>query len=251
VPNALQAPSLAHPFGTDEFGRDLFSRMLVGARSLVLVAGLATLVTLVIGVIWGLLAAYFGGIRDEVLMRAVDITLSVPELLVAILVVSVFGSNTPTLILAVAIVFSPYVSRVIRSVALVVIAQEYVNAAKAAGEGTAYILVREILPNMVPVLAVEAAMRFGFVVLLVASLGFLGLGVQPPTPDWGLIVAESRNYMRVAPWVICFPAAGIATLVIASHTAADRINAQTRRTRRFRGGAASQPVLEPPPRAEV
>lgn len=221
--HALLAPSLSHPFGTDQFGRDLFSRMLVGTRSLIAISGLATLVTLAIGVAWGLLAAYLGGIRDELLMRGVDIAISIPEMLIAILILTVFGPSNSNLIVAVAIVFAPFVSRIVRSAALSIVAQGYVDAARTAGEGTLYVVFREVLPNIVPLLLVEAAIRFSFVVLLVASLGFLGLGVQPPTPDWGLMVSDSRPYVGGAPWLIAFPAGGIALIVISCHTLADRL----------------------------
>jgi peptide/nickel transport system permease protein len=228
VANALAAPSLAHPFGTDQFGRDAFSRMLVGSRTLVSLSVMATVATLILGVTWGLLAAYLGGVREEILMRAVDVVISVPPILISIMIIVVFGSNSLTLVAAVAIVFSPFVSRIMRSQGLVIIAQEYVSAARIAGESTAYILFREILPNMFSLLAVESAMRFGFVVLLVAGLGFLGLGVQPPTPDWGYMLNDSRNYLQTAPWLAAFPAVGIASVVITSNALADAIGGSRR-----------------------
>jgi peptide/nickel transport system permease protein len=239
VAHALAAPSLTHPFGTDQFGRDEFSRMLVGSRSLVTLSVTATVATLVLGVTWGLLAAYVGGVREEILMRAVDIIISVPPILISIMIIVVFGSNNLTLAAAVAIVFSPFVSRVVRSQGLVVIAQEYVSAARIAGESTAYILFREILPNMFTLIAVEAAMRFGFVVLLVAGLGFLGLGVQPPTPDWGYMLNDSRNYLQTAPWLVAFPAVGIAAVVITSNALADAMSG-SRRVQQVRRGALAE-----------
>jgi peptide/nickel transport system permease protein len=202
--------------------------MLVGSRTLVTVSVTATVATLVLGVTWGLLAAYLGGAREDMLMRAVDIVMSVPPILISIMIIVVFGSNILTLIAAVAIVLAPFVSRVMRSQGLVVAAQEYVSAARIAGESTTYILFREILPNMLSLMAVESAMRFGFVVLLVASLGFLGLGVQPPTPDWGYMLNDSRNYLEAAPWLIAFPAAAIATVVITSNALADAIGGSQR-----------------------
>ncbi len=223
VPNSLTPPSWSHPFGTDQYGRDLLSRMMTGSRSLVTVSTFATVLTLIIGVIWGLVAAYSGGIRDELLMRAVEIVISIPPLLIAIMIITVLGTEERNLILAIAFVYSPFVARVTRSAAFNITNQEYVDAARIAGESSGYIIFWEVLPNLVGVLLVEAAMRFGFVVLLVASLGFLGLGVQPPTPDWGLIISESRNYMRIAPWLLLFPAIGIAMVVVASHALADRL----------------------------
>jgi peptide/nickel transport system permease protein len=219
----LAGPRLAHLFGTDQFGRDLLSRMLAGARSLGIVAGSATLLTVGLGTVWGLVAAYMGGLLDEALMRLVDVVISIPEMLIAIVVLTAFGSGAMNLVFAIAIVFAPFVARVIRSATLAITSQEYVNAARVAGESVPFILFGEILPNITHVLGVEAATRFGLIVLLVASLGFLGLGVQPPTPDWGLIVSESRDYMRVAPWLIGFPAGGIAVLVMAAHAMADRL----------------------------
>jgi peptide/nickel transport system permease protein len=225
VPNSFEAPSLLH-----QFGRDLLSRVMIGSRTLVTISGLATLIAIVVGVAWGMLAAYSGGIRDELLMRAVDITISIPAMLVAVMILTVLGSSNRNLILAAGLIYSPFTARVVRSASLVIIGQEYIDAARIAGESTTYILFREVLPNLIPVLGVETAMRFGFVVLLVASLGFLGLGVQPPTPDWGLIVSESRNYMRLAPWLIVVPASGIGALVIACHALADKIGVSKKPT---------------------
>ena len=240
VLDSLKAPSLSHPLGTDEFGRDVLSRMMIGARTLVTVSVVATIGTVVLGVLWGLTAAYLGGIREEFLMRTVDITVAVPELLIAIVIVSALGTSAFWLIVAVVIVFAPYVSRIVRSAALAAISQEYVDAAKIAGERTPYILFREILPNILPVVLVEAALRFGFVVLLVASLGFLGLGVQPPTPDWGSSVKESIPYMQQAPWLVLCPAVAIATIVLATHSLADRISSRRARRSPAAGSAGLQ-----------
>jgi peptide/nickel transport system permease protein len=199
--------------------------MLVGARSLVVVSGSTALVALALGVTWGLFAAYLGGFQDELLMRGVDIAISVPEMLIAIVVLTVFGSSDITVIIAVAIVFAPYVARIVRSAALTIVAQEYVDAARAAGERSSYILFREVLPNLQSVLLVEAAVRLSLVVLLVASLGYLGLGVQPPTPDWGLMVSDSQDYIVQAPWLVLFPALGIGLIVVSCHSLADRVAA--------------------------
>lgn len=222
--NSLKPPSLSHPMGLDQYGRDVFSRMIIGTRSLATVTLGATVIAMVIGSVWGLLAAFLGKYYDEILMRIVDILISIPVMIVAVLLISMLGPSENNIIIAVAIVYSPFVSRVIRSEALVIMSQEFIDAARITGENSFFIISREMLPNLLHILFIEGAMRFGFVVLLVASLGFLGLGVQPPTPDWGLMISESRNYMRIAPWLIIFPACGLGVFVIASHSLADKIS---------------------------
>lgn len=221
--HSLQGPSLSHPFGTDQYGRDLLSRMMTGARTLVAVAGGATVVCLALGVVWGLMAAYLGGRGDEIMMRAADILMTIPGILIAMMILVSLGPSDLNVMFAVALLFSPYVSRVVRSGALIEMSQEYVDAARITGEGMIWIISREILPNLRSILLIEAAVRFGFCVLIIASLGFLGLGVQPPTPDWGLIVYESRHYMGDAPWVVAFPLLGIGGLVLVAHSLADRL----------------------------
>jgi peptide/nickel transport system permease protein len=210
----LQPPSRQHFLGTDRFGRDVFSRILVGSRDVYVVAGSGTLVAVVVGLTLGLLAGYFGGLVDELLMRLVDLLLAIPPLLLAMIILFTLGPSRVNVILVVGFLYVPMVSRVVRSVVLDLKTRQFVEAAKLRGEGSLYIMFREILPNVLPQLAVEASMRFSYAIFLVASLGFLGLGVQPPSPDWGLMVGEARNYFSQAQWALLAPAGAIAILVV-------------------------------------
>jgi peptide/nickel transport system permease protein len=210
----LKPPSSAHVFGTDQFGRDIYSRIIVGTRDVFAVAGAGTVVAVVLGLLVGLLASYFGGLSDEVAMRLVDVLLAIPPLLLAMIILATLGSSRANVILVVGVLYIPMVARVVRSVVLDLKTRQFVEAAKLRGEKSAYIMRREILPGVLPALAVESSMRFSYAIFLVASLGFLGLGIQPPTPDWGLMVGEGRNYFTQAPWILLFPAAAIAVLII-------------------------------------
>jgi peptide/nickel transport system permease protein len=217
----LATPSLTHPFGADQFGRDIFSRVIVGTRNIFLIGGLGTLVAVVIGTAIGLLAGYIGGTGDEVIMRLLDVLLSFPSLLLALVLLAAVGPSNLNIVLVVAILYIPMVARVVRSMVLDLKNKEFVEAARVRGEGRGYILFREILPNSLPPLLVEASMRFSYSIFLVASLGYLGLGVQPPSPDWGLQINEARNFFQIAPWVLLFPACTIAVLVIATSLMSD------------------------------
>ncbi len=210
----LQPPSAEHIFGTDQFGRDIFSRVLSGARDVFIVAGTGTLIAVLLGLGLGLLAGYFGSILDEIAMRLVDVLLAIPPLLLALLILATLGPSRVNVIVVVGILYIPMVSRVVRSVVLDLKTRQFVEAAKMRGESAAYIMFSEMLPSVLPPLAVESSMRFAYAIFLVASLGFLGLGVQPPSPDWGLMVGEARNYFTQAPWVLLFPAGTIALLVV-------------------------------------
>jgi len=210
----LQPPSEKYLFGTDQFGRDIFSRIIVGSRDVLTVAGSATVVAVLLGLTLGLFSGYFGGILDEVLMRLMDVILSIPPLLLAMVILFSLGPSRLNVILVVGFLYIPMVARVVRSVVLDLKTRQFVEAARLRGESSAYIVFKEILPNVLPHLAVEASMRFSYAIFLVASLGFLGLGVQPPSPDWGLMVGEARTWFHQARWVLFFPAGAIALLVV-------------------------------------
>jgi len=217
----LQPPSRQHLLGTDQFGRDVFSRIIVGSRDVYVVAGSGTLLAVLLGSTLGLIAGYFGRAADELIMRLADVLLAVPPLLLAMLILFSLGPSRLNVILIVGFLYVPMVARVVRSVVLDLKTRQFVEAARLRGEGSLYIMFREILPNVLAPLAVEASMRFSYAIFLVASLGFLGLGVQPPSPDWGLMVGEARNFFTQARWALLAPAGAIALLVVGVGFASD------------------------------
>ena len=217
----LATPWLSHPFGADLFGRDILGRIIVGTRNIFLLGGFGTLIAVVIGTAIGLASGYVGGTGDEVVMRLLDVLLSFPSLLLAMVLLASVGPSNVNIVLVVAVLYIPMVARVVRSMVLDLKNKEFVEAARVRGEKRSYILFREILPNSLPPLLVEASMRFSYSIFLVASLGYLGLGVQPPSPDWGLQINEARNFFQIAPWVLLFPACTIAVLVIATSLMSD------------------------------
>ena len=217
----LQPPSRQHLLGTDQFGRDVFSRIIVGSRDVYVVAGSGTLLAVLLGSTLGLIAGYFGRAADELIMRLADVLLAVPPLLLAMLILFSLGPSRLNVILIVGFLYVPMVARVVRSVVLDLKTRLFVEAARLRGEGSLYIMFREILPNVLAPLAVEASMRFSYAIFLVASLGFLGLGVQPPSPDWGLMVGEARNFFTQARWALLAPAGAIALLVVGVGFASD------------------------------
>jgi peptide/nickel transport system permease protein len=217
----LKPPSWAHPFGTDALGRDVFSRIVVGTGTILLISLSATTIGVGIGTLVGLLSGYRGGLLDEVVMRAMDILMALPALLLALLVVASLGSSKQNLVLAIALVWVPKSARVARSAVLSVRGLGFVEAARLRGQTLPSILVLELLPNVRDVVVVEFCMRFAYSLLLISSLGFLGFGVQPPTPDWGLMITEGRNFTAIAPWVVIFPALAIGILVVSVNMVAD------------------------------
>ena len=219
--DGLAAPNGTNWFGTDRLGRDVFSRVVVGARDILVIAPAATLLGTVLGTALGLVTGYFRGLVDDVLSRVIEAVLALPVLLVAVMALVALGQSTLTIILVVGFVFAPIVARTVRAAVLSERELEYVAAARLRDERTPYILFAEILPNVTGPVIVEFTVRLGYAVFLVATLSFLGLGVQPPAPDWGLQVLE--HYGQISGgywWPVLFPAA-IATLVIGVNLMAD------------------------------
>jgi peptide/nickel transport system permease protein len=210
----FQGPSLAYPLGTDQFGRDLLSRILSGARPTILFGLAAMLLGSVTGVGIGLVSGYLGGIVDDVIMRIVEAFLSIPSLLFAVLIVTVLGGGMANGILAVAVTIAPPMARIARGATLAVRGRDFIAAAVTRGESRAYILLREVAPNIAAPIIVEATIRAAFAVMAGATLSFLGLGAQPPSSDWGLMIADARSIMQRNPWLVVGPGAGIAAVAI-------------------------------------
>lgn len=219
----LQGPSGAHLLGTDDLGRDVLSRVLAGASSVLTVAPAATALGLLGGVAIGLVTGYYRGIVDETLMRLVDAVLAFPMLVIAALVLAALGSSKLTVIVVIGILFVPLITRTTRSAVLAERDQEYVHAAKLRGESGLRIMVAEILPNVTGPLTVEATVRFGYAIFTAATLSFLSLGLQQPSPDWGLTISVGRLYVQAAPWMVLSPAIALGTLVVAINLLADGV----------------------------
>src|SRR5699024_10487135 len=219
--NALAGISWQHPLGTDQYGRDVLSRTLLGGRFALLISFLATTFAVIVGTAVGTIAAFYGRWVDGAITRVVDSILAVPAVLALLLIVSVFGNSVPVLVLAISVVYVPAVALVVRGATRPVLTSDYVRAARARGEGPVAIIRREVLPNILDTILVEFAMRASWVVLLVSTLSFLGFGVNPPTPDWGLMIQENRTALTVAPSGTVCPIIALAALVIGLNLAAD------------------------------
>ena len=217
----MAPPSAEFWLGTDRYGRDIFSRVVAGARLTVFMAGTGTVIGVFLGVVIGLFSGYAGGWIDEALMRVTDIAMSFPSLLLAMLVVAALGANEFNAVISIGIVFTPRVARIVRSAALGLRHVQFVEAAQVRGESRAYVIFREILPNVWPPIIVESCIRLSYAVLLVVSLSYLGLGAQPPAPDWGLMIAKERAFLVSGPWVVLAPAAAIILLIISVNLLGD------------------------------
>jgi peptide/nickel transport system permease protein len=217
----LSGPSRAHWLGTDDLGRDVLSRVLAGARPVLTVAPLATALGLVGGVTLGLVCAYYRGWVDEVLSRVVDAFLSFPAVIVALLALTVLSSSTRTVILVIGVLFTPIVTRTVRAAALAEREREYVVAARLRGDNALYTMFVEILPNVAAPVVVEGTVRLGYAIFTAATLSFLGVGLQIPSPDWGLTVAVERVNLSVNAWTVVGPAVALATLVVGVNLLAD------------------------------
>ena len=204
-------PSPDHPFGTDEFGRDIFSRVLHGARTSLQVAVIAVGISGTAGVALGLCAGFFGGWIDELVMRVMDVFFAFPAVLLAITVMAILGRGVGNAMIAIAIVYVPIFARVTRGAVISVRGREYVTAARALGQGPGPIMVKHVLPNSLGPIIVQTSLSLAFAILAEAALSFFGLGTQPPEPSWGRMLSEGRGFLRQAPWMGIFP--GLAIMV--------------------------------------
>jgi peptide/nickel transport system permease protein len=214
APEKLRPPSPVHPFGTDDLGRDLLSRVLTGARISLAVAVVVLVLAMVVGVGLGLIAGYWGGWMDEVLMRTTDVFLAFPRLVLAIAIAATLGPGLSNSVIAIALSWWPWYTRLVRGQLLSLREQEYVLAAVSLGAGRPRILLQHLLPNVGTTVVIQASIDIGFAILATASLSFIGLGAQPPTPEWGAIIAQARSYMVDAWWYPTFPGLAIFLAVL-------------------------------------
>jgi peptide/nickel transport system permease protein len=221
LPNS--GPSSSAPFGTDVLGRDVLSRLLHGGRSVILLAAAATILAYLIGLTIGLVAGFSRSFVDPLLMRTVDVMLAFPPLLFVLILISGAGTGVTVVVIAVAAIQAPSVSRVVRTATQVVAVRGYVEAAVARGERTFAVIRREVIPNILAPVLVDFGLRFTYSILIIASVNFLGLGLQPPSSDWALLISENRQYISLNAWSVLAPAAMIALLTIGVNLMGDAI----------------------------
>lgn len=217
----FRGPSRAHFFGTDNFGRDIFSRVLYGYRTSLLVGTGSAALAVAAGVPLGLAAGYVGGVLDHIIMRPMDALIAFPAILLTIALVGVMGTSTAVLIAVIAIVYVPIIIRTMRASALAVRAEPFVEGARARGASELRLALRHVLPNAIDPVLIQGSILMGIAILIEAALSFLGLGTQPPHPSLGLMLADGRDIMRDAPWVVVFPGLAIMLAVLSFNLLAD------------------------------
>lgn len=222
-------PGPEHLLGTDRIGRDVLARLLAGAEPALQIGPAGTLVATVLGSALGLVAGYFRGWVDTLLMRVFDVFLALPTLIFLLIIVGAFGTSTLVLAVAVGLLFAPGIARIIRSATLVEMGKQYVASARMQGESRLRIIVLEIVPNILPTIIVQATLSLGSAIFIASSLSFLGLAAAAPSPDWGLAINENRVYLQGAPWTVLAPAIAIMSLVVAVNLIADNVKEVTRR----------------------
>lgn len=223
VPQRLHAPSWAHPFGTDELGRDILSRVLVASRASLKVGAVAVGISLVAGVLLGLIAGYYGRFVDDAVMRAMDMLFAFPAILLAIAILAVLGPGLTNAMIAIGVVYTPIFARVTRASVLSVRDEVYVRAARSSGAGNVRIMLRHILPNVAGPIIVQTSLSLAFAILSEAALSFLGLGLQPPAPSWGRMLYDGRDYLQQAWWMGVFPGLAIFLTVLSFNVVGDAL----------------------------
>lgn len=221
--DAVQAPNAEHWFGTDRMGRDLFSRVIYGARTSLTTALSLVCVIMLVGTFLGIIAGYFGGILDAVIMRVSDMMISFPGMVLAIAVAGILGANMKNAVLAISIVSWTKYARLARSLVLKIRNRDYIAAARVTGSTTGHILWKYMLPNALPTILITGATDIGNMMLEIAGLSFLGFGAAPPTAEWGLMLNEGRAYMTAAPWLMVFPGLAIFITVVVFNLLGDSL----------------------------
>ena len=220
---AIQPPSSSHIFGTDKMGRDIYARVIYGSRVSLVASFSIVFLVFAVGMVLGILAGYFGGIVDTIIMRIADMMLAFPGLVLALAVAGIMGASVRNAILAIALVTWPKYARLARSLVMKIRHRDYVEAAIVTGSKTTYMLSKYMLPNALPTLVITAATDIGSMMLELAALSFLGFGAVPPTPEWGLMLSEGRAYMQSAPWLMVFPGLAIFVTVVVFNMLGDSL----------------------------
>ncbi|MGF1756691.1 ABC transporter permease [Photobacterium sagamiensis] len=222
--NILKGPSIEHWLGTDQLGRDILSRTIMGGRAALFITFAGSFIAILWGSCLGIFTGFVGGRFDEIVMRFIDALLSIPWILFLLLIISVLGQSDTTLILTLGFFYGIAVIRVVRGATLDIITHDYILAARLRGERTSAIIRYEILPNIMNVILVDGAMRWSWMLLIFSSLSFLGFGVNPPTPDWGLMIADTRGFMSVAPWATLAPLIALSSLIFSINITSDALS---------------------------
>jgi peptide/nickel transport system permease protein len=218
-----QPPALDHLLGTDEFGRDVLSRIIWGAQSSLQAGATAATIALIVGLVLGMLAAFYGGRTDSLIMRSMDVVLAFPYILLAIAIVAILGPGLRNAMIAIGIVYVPHYARVVRGAVLSVRARDYVEAARALGAADGRVMWQHVLPNTLAPIIVQTTLNVGSAIIDTAGLSFLGLGTQPPTPDWGNMLSAGRSYVIDSPWIATFPGLAILVTVLAFNLMGDAL----------------------------
>lgn len=217
----FQRPSAAHWFGTDMYGRDIFARIIYGSRNSLLMGIIAVAVGITFGGVLGSVSGYYGGKVDAIIMRILDTIMCIPFMLLALAIVAALGSGFINVLIALMVSNVPYYTRTIRSAILTVVGQDFIEAAKSCGTPDFYIILKHILPNAIGTVIVQATMSVGTMIIVAASMSFLGMGIQPPTPEWGSMLSEGKEYMIYAPYIVIFPGIAIALTALSLNLMGD------------------------------
>jgi peptide/nickel transport system permease protein len=224
-----QGPSRVYLLGTDNLGRDVLSRLAYGSRTILMVAPISVLCAVAVGTFLGLLGGYFGGLLDEIVMRILDAIMAFPTILLYLIIISAIGPSVVNVVIAITFVGAPGVARLVRSLTLDIRTRDYIRAAETRGENPFYIMFVEILPNARGPLIIDSMLRVGYAIIAIGTLGFLGLGLPPPTPDWGGMISQARKFIWTSPLGVLWPAIAISSLVVGLNLFADGLREESTR----------------------